>query len=354
MRSSRASGAPWPRRNPDGRLMRISLLDRVRTRAGESDAEAVRATVDRAVRADALGFERFWTAEHHAVPGIASAAPTVLVAAIGARTRRIRVGSGGVMLPNHSPLVVAEQGLLLESLFPGRVDLGLGGSLGFTAPIRRALGRTLLRDGEYAADVEKVRAYLEGRAEITVRPAAPAPPVFLLAIKDGLSTAAQLGLPVVIGGPLLQNPAAVEAYVRDYRPSASAPEPHVLASVDVVVADSAAEARDLLLPDAWAYADSRDVGEFRPLLPVDEVHRLVEGTTSVKKLDAVRSWTDSAVAGTPDEVRAGLARLLEHTGAAEILASVSTFDRADVARTDEVLASLQGTRHPAAATGTSS
>ncbi|MBF6351995.1 MULTISPECIES: MsnO8 family LLM class oxidoreductase [Nocardia] len=320
--------------------MRISLLDRARTRSGESDAAAVTTTVQRAVRAEELGFRRFWTAEHHAVPGIAGAAPTLLLAAIGARTRSIRLGTGGIMVPNHSPLVVAEQALLLESLYPGRVDIGLGGSLGFTPPIRRALGRTTLRPGEYEADIEEIRSYLDGRADITVRPRVEPPPVFLLAIKDGLSLAAELGLPVVIGGPLVQDAKAIDAYFQDFRPSARQPDPYLMVSADIVVAETAERARDLLLPEAWAYADSRDVGEFRALQPVEDVRRML-GSARAKKVDAVRTWMTGAVAGTPELVADELADLLERTGASEILASVSAYDREDVRRTDEFLASLQ-------------
>src|SRR5690625_3012015 len=120
----------------------LSLLDRSRTRAGEDHAAALHATVSRARRAEELGYHRFWVAEHHAVPGIASGSPPVLIAAVAARTSRIRVGSGGVMLPHHRPIVVAEQFAMLEALHPGRIDLGLGRSLGFTAPVREALGVT--------------------------------------------------------------------------------------------------------------------------------------------------------------------------------------------------------------------
>ena len=112
--------------------VRLSLLDRSRTRVGEPDAAALSHTVERAQRAEELGYHRFWVAEHHAVPGIASGSPPVLIAAVAARTERIRVGSGGVMLPNHQPLVVAEQFAMLEALYPGRIDLGVGRSLGFT------------------------------------------------------------------------------------------------------------------------------------------------------------------------------------------------------------------------------
>lgn len=320
--------------------MRISLLDRARTRRGETDAEAVSATVERAVRAEALGFQRFWTAEHHAVPGIAGAAPTVLLAAIGARTRTIRLGTGGIMVPNHRPLVIAEQALLLESLYPGRVDIGLGGSLGFTAPVRRALGRTVLREGDYAAAIEEIRSYLDGRADITVRPRVEPPPVLLLASQGGLALAAELGLPAVIGGPLLQDTHKIDAYFRDFRPGPHTPAPYLMASVDIAVAATTDHAHDLLLPEAWAYADSRDIGEFRALRPVEEVRRLL-GNASAKKRDAVHGWLAAAVAGTPDMVADSLADLLERTGATEILASVSTYDREDVTRIDEFLAALQ-------------
>lgn len=319
--------------------MRISLLDRSRTRSGESDAETVRATVDRAIRADELGFHRFWTAEHHAVPGIASSAPAVLLAAIGARTRRIRLGTGGIMVPNHRPLVIAEQALLLEALTPGRVDVGLGGSLGFTAPVRQALGRTRLGSGEYAAEVAEVRDYVNAQAGLTARPQTAPPPVFLLAIKDGLGLAAELGLPAVVGGPLLQNSTALARYRTDFRPSPAAPEPYLIASAEVSVAPSSSRARELLLPEAWAHAESREVGEFRPLRPTDEVQRLLETATS-KKAAAVHAWIDTAVAGTPAEAANRLSALLERTGADEIMASVSAWDRSDVAAADELLDSL--------------
>src|SRR5699024_9748973 len=118
--------------------MRLSLLDRSRTRHGLPQAAALPQSVDRAIWAEQAGYHRFWVAEHHAVPGIASGGPAVLLAAVGARTDASRLGSGGVMLPNHRPLVVAEQFLMLEALHPGRVDLGVGRSLGFTEPVRRA------------------------------------------------------------------------------------------------------------------------------------------------------------------------------------------------------------------------
>src|SRR6478752_10410768 len=171
--------------------VKLSVLDRSRTRVGLPDAEALEATVARAVHAEAVGYDRFWVAEHHAVPGIASGTPAVLLAAIGARTERIRIGSGGVMLPLHQPLVVAEQFLVLDALHPGRVDLGLGRSLGFTSPVRRALRREVDAAESFDDDLIELRGYLDGTADVTARPAAGHEvPMHLLATGRGIETAA--------------------------------------------------------------------------------------------------------------------------------------------------------------------
>jgi luciferase family oxidoreductase group 1 len=136
--------------------LRLSILDRSRTRKGETEAESLRETVRFAQQAEALGYHRFWVSEHHSVPGVAGSAPTVLAAAIGAATSTIRVGTGGVMLPNHQPLVVAEQFGVLESLFPGRIDMGLGRSVGFTNGIRRALGKDKDAADSFGAQLQEL------------------------------------------------------------------------------------------------------------------------------------------------------------------------------------------------------
>lgn len=325
--------------------MRISLLDRTRTRLGESDADAVAGTVERARRAERLGLHRFWVAEHHSVPGIASAAPTVLLAAIGARTSTIRIGTGGIMLPNHTPLVAAEQVRLLEALYPGRVDVGIGASLAFKSAIRRALGRTTLDPDEHARAVEELRSYLHGGPDddVVARPHVAPPPLFLLAIKGGLDLAARLGLPAVIGGPLLRDTAATDAYRRDFRPSPGVPEPYLVASVDVAVAESEERARDLLLPEVWALASSRETGGFTALRPVHEVRRLL-AEASPKVREAVDRGLGGVIAGTPDQVRREVAVLAGRTGAAEVMATTSTFDRAELAEADEALAALRQVR----------
>lgn len=321
--------------------MRVSILDRSRTRDGESDAEAIAGTVDRAVRAERLGLHRFWVAEHHAVPGIAGASPTVLLAAIGARTRSIRLGTGGIMLPNHNPLVVAEQALMLEALTPGRIDIGIGASLAFTSGIRKALGRTVLHDGEHAAAVEQLRAYLHGTAGVTAKPQVAPPPLFLLAIKNGLALAARLGLPAVIGGPALLDTEATSAYFEAFRPGPLGSEPYLVASVDVAVADTADRARRLLLPEAWALASSRQSGSFAPLRSADEAQRLLDQAPDTARA-AVARWYRTAITGTPEQVADDVKKLLARTGAVELMATTSTYDRDDLAVLDGALAALQG------------
>ena len=327
-----------------GRGVVLSLLDRARTRAGEPDAAAVTGTLDRAGTAERLGYARFWVAEHHGVPGIAGAAPAVLLTALAGRTTTVRLGSAGGMLPHHQPLVVAEQFATLSALAPGRVDLGLGRSPGFTAPVRRALRE---HETDFAADLAELRGYLSGTAEITLRPQPAGPvPMHVLATGRGLSVAAELGLPVIVGGPLLgvagdpgAGLAALAGYRRAFRPSPQQPEPRVAISLDVLVADTAAEAADLLLPEAWAMARSRTTGVFGPLEPVAAVRA---ATRTSRQQQYLEQTAASAIAGPPAQVESRLAELLERTGAAELVASSSTFDRAALAASDAALAGLFG------------
>lgn len=322
----------------------LSLLDRSRTRAGGTDAEALHGTLARAAAAERLGFDRFWVAEHHGVPGIAGAAPAVLLAAVAGATATLRIGSAGVMLPHHQPLVVAEQFATLTAFAPGRVDLGLGRSPGFTPPVRRALRET---ERDFAADLRELRAFLTGAAEITVHPRpAGEVPLHVLATGQGLAVAAELGLPVIVGGPLLgvagdpePGLAALAAYRRDFRPSAQQPAPRVSISLDVLVADTAGEAADLLLPEAHAMARSRSTGSFPPLEPVAVV-RAASRTT--REQQHVERTAAAAIAGTAAQVESRLAELLDRTGAAELVASSSTFDRDALAASDAALAALFG------------
>ncbi|GAA4671929.1 MsnO8 family LLM class oxidoreductase [Nocardioides nanhaiensis] len=320
--------------------MRLSLLDRSRTRAGWSDAAAVTATVERAVEAEAQGYHRFWVAEHHAVPGIASSAPPVLLAAVGARTSRLRIGSGGVMLPLHQPLVVAEQFLLLEALHPGRVDLGLGRSLGFTPPVRRALRREEAAATGFEADLQELRGLLTGDGEVTARPATRGDvPMHVLAVRHGVAIAARLGLPVVVGGTDLLSDevlASLREYRRSFRPWRGS-APSVTVSLDVTVAEDDATARDLALPEAWAMAQSRRTGEFAPLQPVRAIR---DASWPAQVRERVEALLERAVAGSPARVRRHLEQLADRTGADELMASTSTFDVDALRESDRLLRDL--------------
>lgn len=314
----------------------LSLLDRSRTRAGEAPGVALRSTVERARRAEQLGFHRFWVAEHHAVPGIASGSPPLLMAAIAEQTQRIRVGSGGVMLTNHRPLVVAEQARMLEALHPGRIDLGVGRSLGFTAPVREALGVLRYPPEEFAEDLGELVDLLADEGTVTAMPAGvTAPPVFVLATGSALATAAQLGLPVVVGGPALQGDlAAVHDYRENFHPSGVCPEPTVLVSVELLIAETTERARELMLPEAWAMAESRIAGAFPPL----STHP--PRTFTEKQEQRVQDHLDRSVYGTAAQVAEQLTDLVERTGASEVIAFSSTFDQEALAASDAALAAL--------------
>lgn len=263
----------------------------------------MRDTVAFAKEIEALGYHRFWVSEHHSVPGVAGSAPTVLAAAVASATERIRVGTGGVMLPNHRPLVVAEQ---------------FGG-------VRRALGHHREAAGEFGTQVRELLGYFRG--DQTTYPgvhAIPAEgldlPTFLLATGSGADLAAELGLPLVIA-PVRGERAMAEA-IRRYRDRFTGAEPYVVVSTAVAVADTAERARLLLVPEAWATVYSRGHGVFPPLSPVDEVLALPMTTRERRRLDDIVA---SQVSGTPAEVTDRLGALL--ADADELLVTTSTYDQ---------------------------
>ncbi|MEU5089239.1 LLM class flavin-dependent oxidoreductase [Streptomyces sp. NPDC021356] len=308
---------------------RFSLLDRSRTREGRPAAEALRDTVRLAQEAERLGYHRFWVSEHHGVPGVAGSAPTVLAAAVAAATRTIRVGTGGVMLPNHRPLVVAEQFGVLESLYPGRVDMGLGRSVGFTDGVRRALGRDKDDAEDFAAQLADLLGWFEGTSA-TGAHARPAEglrvPPFVLAMGEGAGIAARAGLPMVIGDlrdreKMLRG---IDRYRTDFRPSPWAPEPYVVISGTIAVAAIEADARRLLLPEAWSMAHARTHGTFPPLPPAGRVEA---ARMTAKERDLFETGLTGHLAGTADQVADELETVLKETGAQEVLVTTSTYDR---------------------------
>ncbi|WRZ78179.1 MsnO8 family LLM class oxidoreductase (plasmid) [Streptomyces sp. NBC_01237] len=310
---------------------RFSVLDRSRTREGHDGPEALRETVRLAREAEALGYHRFWVSEHHSVPGVAGSAPTVLAAAVAAATSTIRVGTGGVMLPNHQPLVVAEQFGVLASLFPGRIDMGLGRSVGFTDGIRRALGRDKRDAEDFAGQLTELLGWLDGtqRAHPQVH-ALPAEglriPPYVLATGEGAAIAAASGLPLVVGDlrgreKLLR---AVEGYRRGFRPSAWSTEPYVVVAGTVAVAGTEEDALRLLMPEAWSMAYSRTHGAFPPLSPAGRIEAL---TMTAKERSRFEQGLRGHIHGTEEQVAAQLDTAIGETGADEVLVTTSTYDR---------------------------
>ncbi|CAL9348664.1 LLM class flavin-dependent oxidoreductase [Streptomyces werraensis] len=323
---------------------RFSVLDRSRVREGHTAPEALRDTVELAREAERLGYHRFWVAEHHGVPGVAGSAPTVLAAAVAGGTRRIRVGTGGVMLPNHRPLVVAEQFGVLASLFPDRIDMGLGRSVGFTDGVRKALGRDKGDAEDFAAQLEELLGWFEGTSPTGVR-ARPSEgltvPPFVLAMGEGADIAARAGLPMVIGDLRDRDRMrrGVERYRERFRPSAWAKEPYVVISGTVAVADTPERARRLLVPEAWSMAYSRTHGTFPPLPPAEHVESLA---MTAKERGFFEAGLTGQLAGTEEEVERELEAVLKDTGAQEVLVTTSTYDRDALLDSYRRLAALAG------------
>lgn len=317
-------GGKWP--------VPLSVLDRSSVRRGEDPASAVRHTVEFARRVEELGYHRFWVAEHHSVPGVAGSAPTVLASTIAASTSRIRVGTGGVMLPNHRPLVVAEQFGTLEALYPGRIDMGLGRSVGFTSGVRAALGADKKDADNFVQQLRDLLGYFAG-ASPTHRGVHALPaeglrvPTFVLATGAGARTAAECGLALVISlvSGVDRMVEHVARYRERFRPSPLWERPYVVVSTAVAVADTPERARKLLLPEAWSLVYSRTRGVFPPLLPPDELPEPTDREAAL--LDEVLR---GQLHGTPSTVRDDLAALVERTTADEVLVTLSTYDRGDL------------------------
>ncbi|MFE6130066.1 MsnO8 family LLM class oxidoreductase [Streptomyces sp. NPDC056437] len=330
---------------------RLSVLDRSRTREGYDGPAALRDTVSFARELETLGYHRFWVSEHHSVPGVAGSAPTVLAAAVAAVTSTIRVGTGGVMLPNHQPLLVAEQFGVLESLFPGRIDMGLGRSVGFTDGIRRALGRDKTDADDFAGRLAELLGWFTGEQsshpQVHARPAEGLRvPPFVLATGEGASIAAEAGLPMVIGDLRSRDRmlAGVERYRRDFRPSVWSERPHVTISGTVAVAATEAEARRLLMPEAWSMAYSRTHGVFPPLLPPERIEAL---TMTAKEREFFESGLRGHIAGTEDQVLDALESVVKDSAADEVLITTSTYDRVSLLDSYRRLARTAGLDRPA-------
>lgn len=293
--------------------MRLSVLDQSAACQGRGEDDAIRDTLDLAVQAEALGYARFWVSEHHALPTIVGSAPEILMAAIAARTQRIRIGSAGVMLPHYSALKVAEQFRVLEALAPGRIDLGVGRAPG--GDMRTALA--LNPNAYHAADafpeqVQSLAAWTAGRPHggIVAHPRGPqAPELWMLGSSDyGARLAAQLGLPYAFAYFFSDGQGAdqaIDVYRQLYQPSPRHPRPHPTLCVWALAADTAEEARHHALSrDRWRL--DRQRGVFGPLQPPDAVAARGFDTLEEAMLAPLRA---KAFVGSTAEVVERLQRL---------------------------------------------
>ncbi|MEW1910542.1 LLM class flavin-dependent oxidoreductase [Kitasatospora sp. NPDC085895] len=305
----------------------LSILDLATVGAGYSPADALTATTELAAAAERWGFHRFWVAEHHGMPGVASSNPAVLLAHLGAHTRTLRLGSGGVMLPNHAPLTIAEQFGLLEALHPGRIDLGLGRAPGTDQATARALRRGL-SDGadDFPQQLAELTHFLDGDfpdghpyARLRAVPQSEArPPIWLLG-SSGFSArlAGRLGLPFAFAHHFsaANTVPALDLYRSTFQPSAVLDEPYALIGVSAVAADREAEALRLARSAGLAMLRLR---QGRPgLIPTPdeaEAHPYTE-----MEADFLASWLGNVVLGTPGQVADGLETLRKRVGADELM-----------------------------------
>ncbi len=325
----------------------LSVLDLAPVAADSTPGDALRATVELARVVEDLGFTRFWVAEHHSMPGVASSAPPVLIGAIAAATSRIRVGSGGVMLPNHPPLVVAEQFGTLAALHPGRIDLGLGRAPGTDQKTARALRRSVtpLSDEDFPQQLGELVGFFRGgfpddhpyRAITAVPGLGENPPIWLLG-SSGYSAqlAGLLGLPFAFAHHFMaQNTLpALELYRQTFRPSDVLDAPYAMVAAQVVLADTDERALELAKPLALSFLELRRGHPTR--LPTVE-QAAAHSWTEVEEA-ALRERLAGQAVGGPQTVRRQLAELLSATAADELMVTTTVPDSA--AR----LASMRGLR----------
>ncbi|WP_229073991.1 LLM class flavin-dependent oxidoreductase [Actinoplanes sp. DH11] len=314
----------------------LSVLDLATVREGHGSADALRGTIEIAKTADELGYARFWVAEHHNMPAVASTSPPVLIGAVAANTRTIRVGSGGVMLPNHMPFVVAEQFALLEALYPNRIDLGIGRAPGTdqaTAAALRGVSPYLTVE-QFPDHLQTVMGLLgDSRVPDSSRlRATPAPEthpeIWVLGSSTyGAQLAGALGLPFCYAYHFATSSdvdTAVRLYRDGFKPSPRFPEPHLMVSASVLAAETTEEADHLAGPSR-VMALSLRTGRLGPMVSPETA-----AARELTDLDraVLESLPGTQFAGTAEEVVAGLDALVERTGADELILAGSAYDPA--------------------------
>ncbi len=320
-------------------MIPFSVLDLSPIVQGGDAAQSFRHTLDLAQHAEQWGYQRYWLAEHHGMPGIASAATSILMAHVAGGTNRIRVGAGGIMLPNHSPLVIAEQFGTLESLYPGRIDLGLGRAPGSDQVTARALRRNLASDAdEFPNDVVELMDYFSPHSRNPVR-AVPGfglnVPVWILGSSlFGAQLAAALGLPYAFASHFApqQMMQAISLYRSNFKPSAQLAKPHVMLGFNVFAADSDEEAAFRATSMQQAFVNLRS-GRPAALPPPVENYPNLVGPAERALLDSVLAC--SAI-GAPGKVRDGLNAFIERTGADELMITSAIYDHSQRKRSYEI------------------
>ncbi|MDF7777612.1 LLM class flavin-dependent oxidoreductase [Sphingomonas sp. AOB5] len=319
-----------------------SLLDLVPITQGGSARQSLANAADLARHAESLGFTRYWVAEHHGMAGIASAATSVVIAHVGQATRTIRIGAGGIMLPNHAPLVIAEQFGTLDALFPGRVDLGLGRAPGSDMKVARAIRRTLESDSNaFPQDVVELQSYFadDGRTGIRATPGAGAKvDLWILGSSlFGAQLAAALGLPYAFASHFAPGmlDEAIDVYRRNFRPSAVLEKPYFMAGYNVFAADTDEEAELLASSQQQAFVAIR-TGEGIQLPP--PVPGYLESLGPHRAiLDQVLS---ASAVGSPDTVREKIAAFVKRTGADELMIGSAMYDHGARRRSLEITAEV--------------
>jgi luciferase family oxidoreductase group 1 len=325
--------------------MRLSVLDLVPVVEGATPREALINSLDLARHAERFGYHRFWVAEHHNMPAIASAATAVVIGYLAGGTTTIRVGAGGIMLPNHAPLIIAEQFGTLASLYPGRIDLGLGRAPGTDEKTLRALRRNPEDAAHFPHDVQELQAFLAPVADVQRIQAVPGGglevPLWILGSSTyGAQLAAMLGLPYAFASHFAPDALmdAIAIYRARFTPSKQLDRPYVMAGINVVAADTDAEARRLFTTVQQAFAN---IGRGRPALvkpPIDDIESFWSPEEKVRASHMLRY----AIAGGPASVRDGVRRFIDMTGADELMVVANIYDHNARVRSYEVLAELLG------------
>lgn len=326
------------------RMIPFSILDLVPVILGETPREALRKSLDLAQHAERFGYTRYWVAEHHNMTAIASAATSVVIGYLAGGTKTIRVGSGGVMLPNHSPLVIAEQFGTLESIYPGRIDLGLGRAPGTDQRTLHALRRDPRRADDFPQDVLELQALLApvtaGQTVRAVPGAGTEVPIWILGSSlFGASLAAALGLPYAFAshfapGALFE---ALEIYRRTFHPSKQLDSPYALVGVNVVAAETDEEAKRLFTTVQQSFTNLVRGTGGKLQAPIDNIE---EYWTPAEKSAASRMLEHSIV-GSRETVRRGLESFIELTNADELMVVTSLYDHAARVRSYEIVGEIR-------------